>query len=53
MNFRLPLFLNTISAIAIDAEDVRKVLGIQSLRTPCLKKQFGAKEVKVLVIKVE
>lgn len=31
MNYRLQLFMNTISAIAIDAEDVRKVLGIQSL----------------------
>lgn len=31
MNYRLQLFLNTISAIAIDAEEVRKVLGIESL----------------------
>lgn len=31
MNYRLQLFMNTISAIAIDAEEVRKVLGIESL----------------------
>ena len=31
MNYRLQLFLNSVSAIAVDAESVRKVLGIQSL----------------------
>ena len=31
MNYRLQLFMNSISAIAIDAEEVRKVLGIESL----------------------
>lgn len=31
MNYRLQLFMNTISVIAIDAEEVRKVLGIESL----------------------
>ena len=31
MNYRLQLFMNTISAIAIDAEEVCKVLGIESL----------------------
>ena len=31
MNYRLQLFMNTISAIAVDAEEVRKVLGIESL----------------------
>lgn len=31
MNYRLQLFMNTISAIAIDAEEVRKVLGIETL----------------------
>lgn len=31
MNYRLSLFLNTVAAIAIDAEDIRKALGIESL----------------------